>query len=55
VLGDDLHTLGNKVRRIETDTELTNHRDIGAGIKGFHETLRGKVSGTCQVKKMNVG
>ena len=28
VFGDDLHALGDKVCRIETDTELPNHRNI---------------------------
>ena len=31
VLGDDLDALGDEVSGVETDTELTNHRDISAG------------------------
>ena len=39
VLRDDLYTLGDDVSRIETDTELTNHGNIGTGTKRLHETL----------------
>ena len=39
VLRDDLHALGDEVRGVEADTELANHRDVGAGAEGFHETL----------------
>lgn len=30
VLRDNLHTLGYEVGRVETDTELADHRDVGA-------------------------
>jgi hypothetical protein len=39
VLGGDLHLLGNEVRRVESDTELTNHGDIGTGRESLHECL----------------
>lgn len=39
VLGDDLDTLGDEVCGVETDTELTDHRDIGTGAQGLHEAL----------------
>lgn len=40
VLGDDLDTLSDEVRRVETDTELPNHGDIGTGCEGLHEGFR---------------
>ena len=39
VLGDDLHTLCNKVGRVETDTELADHGNVGTGGKSLHEAL----------------
>jgi hypothetical protein len=54
VLGGDLHLLGDKVRRVKTDTELTylsalaklldfkqltNHGDISTGRESLHECL----------------
>ena len=30
VLLDDLYALGDEVRRVEADTELANHRNVGA-------------------------
>lgn len=44
VLRDDLHALRNEVGRVETDTELTNHRDIGTGAEGLHESLCTRLS-----------
>ena len=41
VLGNDLHTLGDEIRGVETDTELTNHGNIGAGAESLHEALGG--------------
>ena len=37
VLTADNDFVGDKVGGVETDTELTDHTDIGAGAKGFHE------------------
>jgi hypothetical protein len=39
VLGGDLDLLGNEVRRVETDTELTDHADVGTGGESLHEGL----------------
>jgi hypothetical protein len=39
VLGDDLYTLGNKICGVEADTELSNHRNVGAGAESLHEAL----------------
>lgn len=39
VLGDNLDLVGDKVGRVETNTELTNHGHIGTGSKGLHELL----------------
>ena len=39
VLGDDLHALGDEVGGIETDTELTNHGNIGTRAESLHEAL----------------
>ena len=40
VLGHNLHALSDKVGRVETDTELTNHGNIGTGAHSLHETLQ---------------
>ena len=40
VLGDDLHALGDEVCGVETDTELTNHGNVGAGAESLHEALK---------------
>jgi hypothetical protein len=34
---DNLNFIGNKIRRVETDTELSDHGNISSGVKGFHE------------------
>ncbi|KAI6770984.1 hypothetical protein HG531_009839 [Fusarium graminearum] len=39
VLGDDGDTVGNKVGGVETDTELTDHGNVGTGSEGLHELL----------------
>ena len=44
VLGDDLDALGDEVGGVETDTELTNHRDVGTGRECLHEALYAKVA-----------
>jgi hypothetical protein len=38
-LGDDRDLLGDEVSGVETNTELTNHTDIGSSRDGFHEGL----------------
>ena len=40
VLRDDLDTLSNKVGRVETDTELTDHANVGTRAEGLHKGLR---------------
>ena len=49
VLGGHLHTLGNEVRRVETDTELTDHGDISARRKGLHECLGARLGDRTEV------
>ncbi|CAG9942373.1 unnamed protein product [Clonostachys rosea f. rosea IK726] len=39
VLGDDANLVGNEVGRVETNTELSNHGDIGASSQSLHELL----------------
>ena len=40
VLGQNLDALGNEVGGVETDTELTNHGNIGTSAHSLHETLQ---------------
>ena len=44
VLGDDLHALGDEVCGVETDTELTNHGNVGTGAESLHEALESDVN-----------
>ena len=45
VLADGLHTLGDEVRRVETDTELTDHGIVSAGAESrFEALITGSVS-----------
>lgn len=39
VLGDDLNLVGDQVCGVETDTELTDHGDVGTCGQGLHELL----------------
>lgn len=39
VLRDDLYALGDEVRGVETNTELTDHGDVGPGAERLHEAL----------------
>mmetsp|Transcript_478 Transcript_478/g.1109 ORF Transcript_478/g.1109 Transcript_478/m.1109 type:complete len:214 (+) Transcript_478:3749-4390(+) len=56
VLGDDLDLVGNQIGRVETDTELSNHGNIGSGGKGLHETLgSGLGNGSEVVDKVGLG
>ncbi len=53
VLGDDGDLVGNKVGGIETDTELTDHGDVGTSGKSLHELLgTGASDGTEVVYKI---
>merc|ERR1719284_1772360 len=38
VLGDNSDLLGNEISGVETNTELTDHADVGTGRDGLHET-----------------
>merc|ERR1712228_617782 len=38
VLGDNSDLFSDEIGGVETDTELTNHADIGSGSDGLHET-----------------
>ncbi len=38
-LGDDLDVLSDDVRRLKSDTELSNHGDVNTGRERRHETL----------------
>jgi hypothetical protein len=40
VLRQNLDALGDEIGGIETDTELSNHGNIGTGTHGLHETLQ---------------
>jgi len=39
VFRDDLDALGNEVGRVEADTELTDHRNVGTRAESLHESL----------------
>ena len=39
VLGDDSDSVGNEVCGVETNTELTDHGNVGTGGEGLHELL----------------
>ena len=39
MLGDDLDVLSYEVGRVETDTELTGHRDVCTGAESLHKSL----------------
>ena len=56
VLGGDLNLVGDEVGRVETDTELTDHGDVGAGGEGLHEALgSGLGDGTKVVDEVGLG
>lgn len=54
VLGPDLDLLGDEVGRVETDTELTDHADVGTAAQGLHEGL-GSGLGDCSQVVDQVG
>jgi len=37
VFGVDHDPIGDQVGRVEPDTELSDHRDVGSGLESFHE------------------
>jgi hypothetical protein len=56
VLGGDGDRVGNQVGRVEADTELSNHRHIGARLDGLHELLGARVgNGTEAVDQVALG
>ena len=57
VLGDDGDLVGDEVGGVETDTELTDHRDIGGtGLESLHEGLGAGVGdGTEVVDEVGLG
>jgi hypothetical protein len=56
LLGDDGDSLSDKIGGVETDTELTNHADIGTSGDGLHETSgSGLGDGTKVVAEVRLG
>merc|ERR1712166_1193182 len=53
-LGDDGDLLGDEISGVETNTELTNHTDIGTSRDGFHEGLGSRL-GNCSEVTDEVG
>lgn len=49
VLGDNGDAVGNKVSRVETNTELTNHGDISTGGERLHELLGARTGNGTEV------
>ena len=49
VLGDDLDAFRDEIGRVETDTELANHRNVGARAERFHERLCARLGDGSQV------
>jgi len=43
------HPVGNQVRRVEANTELADHRDVGAGLQRLHECLRAGLGDRAEV------
>mmetsp|Transcript_10955 Transcript_10955/g.26530 ORF Transcript_10955/g.26530 Transcript_10955/m.26530 type:complete len:310 (+) Transcript_10955:1298-2227(+) len=55
-LGDNFDLIGDEVGRVETNTELTNHTDIGTGGKSLHESLGSRLGdGTKVVDQIGLG
>jgi len=48
-LRDNGDSLSNQVSRVETDTELTNHRDISTVGKSFHERFCARLSNSSEM------
>eukprot|EP01137_Pigoraptor_chileana_P011499 Opistho-2@62467 len=49
VLRDDLDAVRNEVGRVETDTKLTNHRNVCAGLECLHKRLGARLSDRSEV------
>ena len=55
-LGGDLDLVGDEVGRVETNTELSDHGDVGSGGEGLHEGLgSGLGDGTEVVDEVGLG
>lgn len=56
MLGDDRHAVCDKVCGVETDTELSDHGDIGTCGEGLHELLGARAgNGTEVVDEVGLG
>lgn len=56
VLGEDLDLVGDEVRRVETDTELSDHGDISSSGESLHKLLGSRTSnGTKVVDEVRLG
>jgi hypothetical protein len=49
VLGDDLDSVSNQEKRVETNTKLTNHGHVGASGESLHEGLGAGLGNCTQV------
>ena len=49
VLGGHDDAVSHQVRRVETDAELANHVDVGAGLHGLHEGLGARLRDRAKV------
>ena len=49
VLGDDGNLVGNEVSRVESNTELTDHGDIGTSGEGLHKLLSSRAGNGTKV------
>jgi len=56
VLGDDGNTIGDQVGRVETNSKLTDHRNVSTRLKELHERLGSRL-GNCTevVDKIGLG
>mmetsp|Transcript_11498 Transcript_11498/g.32255 ORF Transcript_11498/g.32255 Transcript_11498/m.32255 type:complete len:727 (+) Transcript_11498:2001-4181(+) len=56
VLGDHRHLVGHQICGVETNSELADHRDVGASGEGLHEVLRaGAGDGSQVVDQVGLG
>src|SRR5438045_8292730 len=49
VFRDDADLVGHELRRVETNTELTDHGNISPGAESLHELLRSRASDRSKV------
>mmetsp|Transcript_1825 Transcript_1825/g.3298 ORF Transcript_1825/g.3298 Transcript_1825/m.3298 type:complete len:301 (+) Transcript_1825:1307-2209(+) len=56
VFRHNLNFISNKVSRVKSDTELSNHRDISSSREGFHESLSSGLGNSSKViDKISLG